>query len=90
MSKQCRHFFITGRVQGVWFRATTQGIARDMDLAGWVKNVADGRVEVIACGETIALDTLEEWLHQGPKMARVKTVSVENIDTQKHEKFITR
>jgi len=90
MSKQCRHFFITGRVQGVWFRAMTQGIARDMDLAGWVKNVADGRVEVIACGEFDRLEAFEKWLWQGPEHASVREVTTKDIDWMNFEAFSVR
>ncbi len=68
-----------GKVQGVWFRAHTQKQANRLGLIGWVKNLEDGRVEVIACGEKLALEKLEAWLHQGPPNALVESVTVEVV-----------
>lgn len=59
------HFYVSGRVQGVYFRATTQATARQLGLTGWVRNLPDGRVEGVACGEGKQLDKLVTWL-QGP------------------------
>lgn len=62
---------MSGRVQGVFFRASTQSEARSLGLVGRAVNLADGWVEVIARGASGALDALERWLRQGPTKARV-------------------
>lgn len=62
---------VRGRVQGVGFRACTQEVARELELGGWVRNLADGAVEVEAVGEEAALRALEKFLRRGPRMARV-------------------
>ena len=68
----CFHYIVEGRVQGVFFRASTRDRAQDIGLQGWVRNLADGRVETVACGEKEQLDVFELWLNQGPEMAVVK------------------
>jgi len=72
-------FLIEGRVQGVFFRASTQHEACRLGITGWAKNLADGRVEVIAQGDEIALKQLELWLQQGPKFASVTQVVSEEL-----------
>lgn len=72
-----RHYLISGRVQGVWYRASCVEQARALGLNGWVRNLADGRVEVVAQGQPEALAALESWLAQGPPLARVTAVDVE-------------
>lgn len=72
----CERFQVSGRVQGVGFRAATQGEARRLGLCGWARNLADGRVEVLAQGEPGAVRQLEQWLWQGPRLARVDSVLV--------------
>ena len=67
-------FQVTGKVQGVWFRESTRQQAERLDLCGYAINCPDGSVEVLASGETESIDALAEWLHQGPPMARVKSV----------------
>jgi acylphosphatase len=67
-------FLIEGRVQGVFFRASTREQARRLGLAGVARNLADGRVEVIAAGEADAVEALAGWLHHGPPQARVDRV----------------
>ncbi len=68
-SLQARHYLVTGRVQGVGFRAATAAQARQLGVCGWVRNLADGRVEVLAWGDQ--LDQFEAWLRHGPALARV-------------------
>lgn len=70
----CRHYWISGRVQGVFFRASTHQRARQLGLTGWVRNLRDGRVEVLACGGDEALTRFEEWLQRGPRGAVVTDV----------------
>ena len=67
-------FYVSGRVQGVFFRASTVTEAQRLGLIGWAKNLADGRVEVLALGTRDALDALAQWLESGPPLARVKAV----------------
>ena len=71
LKKECRLFLIEGRVQGVFFRESTRRTAQPMGVTGYAKNMADGSVQVLACGEPAALDRLAEWLKQGPPMAQV-------------------
>lgn len=70
-------FVVNGKVQGVWFRASTREQALALGLQGHAVNLADGSVEVLACGEAQALDALERWLWQGPPLARVAKVTRE-------------
>lgn len=67
-------FLVSGKVQGVFFRASTRERALDLRLSGRATNLPDGRVEVIAEGEAAALDALEAWLQRGPPMAHVDRV----------------
>ena len=71
-------FLVTGRVQGVFFRASTRERARALGLTGHAINLDDGRVEVLACGNDEAIEVLRQWLHQGPPMAQVETVDSES------------
>ncbi len=68
--------YISGRVQGVFFRAETQRNARNLKLTGWVRNMADGRVEALLEGEDLPVDQMVAWCHQGPPAARVDQVDV--------------
>lgn len=70
----CIRCHVSGRVQGVWFRASTREQARRLGISGYARNLADGRVEVLACGEERTLQQLQEWLWQGPVGARVERV----------------
>jgi len=72
MPQRC--YFISGRVQGVWFRESTRRKALELGLTGSATNLADGRVEVLAEGPDAILDELAEWLQNGPPMARVSEV----------------
>ena len=71
---------VVGRVQGVYFRASTTERAIAFSLRGFAENCADGSVLVLAAGAPAALDRLVGWLHGGPPMARVASVEVEAID----------
>jgi acylphosphatase len=68
---------ISGLVQGVYFRDTTRQQAQALGVTGWVRNQADGSVEVLAEGPQEKLDTLLQFLHRGPQLARV-----DNVQTQ--------
>jgi acylphosphatase len=67
-------FLVSGIVQGVFYRASTREKAQQLGLTGHARNLPDGRVEVIAHGESGALDAFERWLWQGPPAARVESV----------------
>jgi acylphosphatase len=72
-------FIVEGKVQGVFFRASTRGQALALGLRGWARNLADGRVEVVAAGEAHALEALAQWLEDGPPSARVDAVGREDV-----------
>ena len=71
---QCVHFCVRGQVQGVFYRASTEATAHRLGLSGWVRNVENGEVELVACGPAPQLDELEKWLWRGPANARVTSV----------------
>ena len=70
----CRRFLISGRVQGVWYRAATRERALALGLSGIARNLPDGRVEIIACGKDDTIEALRVWLWQGPPHAEVSVV----------------
>ncbi len=78
---------ISGRVQGVWFRASTKHKAQEFDITGWVKNEPDGMVTIEATGEQAALDQLVSWCHEGSTHARVEKVHVEIIEFKNYPTF---
>lgn len=70
------HAFISGRVQGVAFRYFAQDMASSLEVTGWVRNLHDGRVEVVAEGERDRLEQFLALLRRGPRLARVEEVAV--------------
>lgn len=70
------HVFVSGRVQGVYYRATTRDMARECGIDGWVSNLNDGRVEAVFEGPREAVDEMVEWCHEGSPRARVEDVEV--------------
>jgi len=78
----CRRFVVSGRVQGVFYRASTREQAQQLGLTGWVRNCADGSVELVACGDEAVLSELESWLWRGPQYARVTAVAIESHSGQ--------
>jgi acylphosphatase len=84
------HCFVTGRVQGVFFRAATREEAARLGLTGWVRNLPDGRVEVMACGPEDQLAALQQWLWQGPPLARVQHVACSAAPDAAFEGFTLR
>ena len=77
MMHQCCRFTVSGRVQGVFFRASTRDIAQQLGLNGWVRNLSTGHVELLASGEKKDIEKLEQWLWQGPEFAKVNEVKSE-------------
>ena len=78
---------VSGRVQGVYYRAATSEVARRLELRGWAKNLPDGRVEVVAAGPKAKLAELAGWLWTGPPAARVDSVEVEQWEGAVPESF---
>lgn len=70
------HVFISGRVQGVFFRAYTRDKAGELGLSGWVRNLRDGRVEAVFEGDKDRVEEMIKWCHQGSPYARVENVEV--------------
>ena len=85
----CIRCNITGRVQGVFFRASTQREAQRLGITGYASNMPDGSVEVLACGAPAAIEQLQQWLKEGPPMARVDEVSCQPVDTPVPGRFTT-
>ena len=79
----CRRFLVSGRVQGVFYRDSTRREARALGLSGWVRNLFDGRVEVLACGSEQQLGVFAKWLEIGPEYAKVTNIEVitENLSS---------
>lgn len=71
------HLYISGIVQGVCFRAYTQETAQDLGLTGWVRNLHDGRVEIITEGQKDKIEQFIQWCHKGPPGATVDNVEIE-------------
>lgn len=74
------HAFVSGMVQGVSFRSETKRIAKNLGIKGWIRNLPDGRVEVLAEGEKDKIGALIEFLKKGPPAARVDNVDVKIED----------
>jgi acylphosphatase len=70
------NLLVMGKVQGVFFRASTLEQAQSLNLTGWVQNIPDGSVEIVAEGQRYALEQLAEWAKHGPPSAEVEHVSV--------------
>ena len=81
---------VTGRVQGVWYRAWTREEARDLGLDGWVRNCSDGSVEAVLAGSRDDVDTMLGLLKQGPPLAVVETVAWESFTGEVASGFAQR
>ena len=86
---QCLRCRVQGRVQGVFFRASTRDQARQLGLCGHARNLPDGSVEVLACGPERAVAALRDWLWLGPPAARVTAVECEAVEVAPPEGFTT-
>lgn len=80
LSEICRveksvRLLVSGRVQRVGYREACRQEAEKLGIRGWVRNLADGRVELQACGDTVAVENLRAWCHKGPWLAQVSDVS---------------
>ncbi|MBE0464134.1 MAG: acylphosphatase [Halomonadaceae bacterium] len=80
MKACCLRAFVSGKVQGVGYRYATQEQALQSKITGHAKNLADGRVEVLMCGDSEKVKALSEWLWKGPAQARVTHIECEAVD----------
>ena len=87
MSVAARHVTVTGRVQGVFFRAWMKQQADELGVTGWVRNCPDGRVDAHVEGDETAVQRLIELLHRGPPSARVEDVHLWNVETFDFDDF---
>jgi acylphosphatase len=90
ISRKC---LVSGRVQGVFYRATAAQRARELGIMGYARNLPDGRVEVLACGEPDVVHEFVEWLWTGSSASKVTSVEVSeaSIDsTARPTSFLTR
>lgn len=85
----CRRCRVSGRVQGVYFRGSTQREARRLGVTGYAVNRPDGSVEVLACGPAHAVDALAAWLWSGPPSADVRDVECETAAVDPPPDFTT-
>ena len=76
----CRRSFVSGRVQGVFYRATCVRKAETLGLRGYARNLVDGRVEVLAYGESAAVEDFVKWLWEGSPMSKVTDIATEHAD----------
>ena len=83
----CKHYSISGKVQGVFYRASAKAKADELGITGWVRNCANGDVEVEACGTMEQLAELKLFLQQGPSRAQIEKVVEENCETKLFSDF---
>jgi acylphosphatase len=84
------HVFVSGEVQGVFFRYETRERARELGLAGWVRNLPDSRVEAVFEGPQNKVDQMVAWCRQGPEQADVREVDVRDEDPEGLDTFEVR
>jgi acylphosphatase len=87
---RCIRCYVSGRVQGVFFRAATQKRARELGITGYARNLRDGKVEVYACGYGEQIDVLQRWLAEGPPDAQVTRLECKPAPLTPFEAFTTR
>ncbi len=85
----CKECFITGRVQGVFYRASSQSQAEKIGITGYAINLADGRVQVLACGEKEKVERFCDWLWTGSNSSRVTNVQCESVKKIAPDYFTT-
>lgn len=85
-----KHIFISGRVQGVGFRAFTRKEASSRGIKGWVKNLADGRVEIKIKGEREDIKNMIKRIKEGPSFARVDDIEISNEEIENFDRFEVR
>lgn len=90
MPKRCLRCTISGKVQGVFFRANTQKEANKLGITGWVRNLPTGEVETLICGEEEVLVAMQDWLKRGPVLAQVERVEVTETREESWDEFEVR
>ena len=83
----CLRCIVNGKVQGVFYRSSTQARARTSKVTGWVRNCDDGSVELLACGDQENVNDLCEWLWEGPGHANVTAVQCYNEPYSEYDDF---
>lgn len=83
------HVMVEGRVQGVYYRASTEQQAQGIGITGWVRNLPNGKVEFEAQGTEVQLSAILKWAEQGPQNAHVTKLTKVNIPTQAEEKHFS-
>jgi len=81
------HYYISGDVQGVYYRSFSKSCARQFNLVGWVRNLEDGRVEVLVSGDTKSLQDFEQCLRKGPPSAKVTSIESTRVPFEYFEHF---
>lgn len=82
-----KSIIVKGKVQGVFFRASTKTEANNLGVNGWVRNLPNGDVELQAFGEKSAVEQLVVWCHQGPQFARVDRVESSDLEYRERSGF---
>jgi acylphosphatase len=90
MKQMCKRYIVTGKVQGVWYRANTKTVAENLSITGWVKNTDTGAVELVACGNPEQLAELEGWLKKGPPRAAVEMVESQDLPWEDFVHFVIK
>ena len=85
----CRRSLVSGRVQGVFYRATCVRKAVSLGLTGFARNLADGRVEVLACGDAPAVDEFVAWLWEGSPASKVSGVATSDADPAEGQRMVS-
>ena len=84
---EARRIIVSGKVQGVFYRASTKEFCERHGITGWVKNLPGGEVEIFAQGTNDKLSSLSGWCAQGPQLARVEDVKVESVEIGEFNSF---
>lgn len=81
---------VQGKVQGVFFRKSTQKQAKTLNITGWVQNLPEGHVQIWAEGEEEALQKFTRWVNEGPPQARVSNIKEQDVEDIGHPDFIIK
>jgi acylphosphatase len=84
---RCLYLIISGRVQGVWFRESMRQEALSLGATGWVRNLPDGRVEAVVCGNETTLKSMLEWARKGPPLAQVAGIEIAETPSKAFSSF---
>lgn len=87
MNKTCIRCYVEGRVQGVFYRAAARKKALELGLTGWAKNLSDGRVQILVCGDFEKVEEFRNWLWDGSERSEVTDVVVDEVTWEEYEDF---